>query len=146
MSKFNLLKPLQLATGPSIALLLLRLVVGLAFIYHGYGKIPRGVFSWMPQESGIPGVFQMLAVVAECGGGVAWMLGLVTPLASVGLLVTMVVAVYYHASAGHPFVGAGGGPSYELAAVYLCVSLLLLLAGPGRFSLDRVFFGERGGA
>jgi putative oxidoreductase len=49
-----------------------------------------------------------------------------------------------HATVLHdPFVALKGGPSYELASVYLCVAVLLLLAGPGRFSVDRVVFGEK---
>jgi putative oxidoreductase len=40
-------------------------------------------------------------------------------------------------------VALQGGRSWELAGVYLCVAVLLLLAGPGRFSVDRVVFGEK---
>ena len=36
---------------------------------------------------------------------------------------------------GHPFVSQGG-PSYELALVYLAVAGLLLVSGPGKFSVD----------
>jgi uncharacterized membrane protein YphA (DoxX/SURF4 family) len=37
-----------------------------------------------------------------------------------------------------------GGPSYELAALYLAVSLLALIAGPGKLSLDAKLFGRCG--
>jgi putative oxidoreductase len=99
----------------------------------------------MGPDATIPGIFQALAAISEFGGGIAWMLGLLTPLFSFGLLCTMVMAVRLHAFVlKDPFVASGpGGGSYELAAVYLCVALLLLFAGPGRFSLDRALFGER---
>ncbi len=127
----------------SAGVLLLRLVAGWAFILHGYGKI-RDPFGWMGPEAAVPGVFQALAAVSEFGGGFAWMLGLLTPLASLGLACTMTVAVWMHVTVLHdPFVALRGGRSYELAGVYLCVAVLLLLAGPGRFSLDRVVFGEK---
>lgn len=125
------------------ALLLLRLVAGLAFAHHGWGKIQQP-FDWMGPEATMPAFFQLLAAVAEFGGGIAWMLGLLTPLASLGLACTMVVAVWFHAfERGDPFVAAGPAPSYELAAVYLCIAVQLLLGGPGSFSADRLVFGPR---
>jgi putative oxidoreductase len=138
----RLFKPLRLSARASAGLLILRLVAGLAFMFHGYGKI-QNPFGWMGPNADVPGVFQALAAVSEFGGGIAWMLGLLTPLASFGLTCTMTVAVWMHATVLHdPFVSLQGGRSYELAGVYLCVSVLLLLAGPGRFSVDRVVFGE----
>jgi len=127
----------------SAALLVLRLVAGLAFVLHGWGKIQHP-FDWMGPDATVPAVFQLLAAVAEFGGGIAWMLGLLTPLASLGLLCTMVVAFWFHAfERGDPFVPSGPGPSSELAAVYLAVSVLFLLGGPGLFSADRMVFGPR---
>ena len=137
------LKPLRQSARVSAGLLLLRLVAGAAFLYHGYGKI-QNPFGWMGPDAGFPGVIQALAALSEFGGGLAWMLGLLTPLASFGLACTMTVAVWMHAAVLHdPFVALQGGRSYELASVYLCVAVLLLLAGPGRFSVDRVAFGEK---
>ena len=139
----KLFKPLRQPISISTALLLLRLVVGLAFMFHGYTKI-QNPFGWMGEKASIPGFFQGLAAIAEFGGGLAWMLGLVTPLASFGLACTMSVAVWMSATVFHlPFVSKGGGGSCELASVYLCVAVLLFVAGPGRFSVDRLLFGER---
>ncbi len=123
------------------ALLLIRLVAGLAFVCHGWGKI-QNPFGWMGPDAFAPGLFQSLAALSEFGGGLAWILGLLTPIASLGIGCTMAVAVCMHAFLrGDPFVSAGGA-SYELAAVYLCLSILLIAAGPGRFSLDANIFGR----
>jgi putative oxidoreductase len=103
---------------PDIALLLIRVVAGLAFMMHGWGKI-QNPFGWMGPDAFAPGIFQALA--------------------------TMSVAFFFHAvMKGDPFVG-NGGPSYELAALYFCVALLLIAVGPGRLSVDRQLFGPRSG-
>ena len=136
-------QPPRLSAGVSAGLLVLRLLAGLAFLIHGYPKI-QNPFGWMPPSTGFPGLFQALAAVSEFGGGLAWVLGLLTPLASFGLACTMAVAVWMHTAVMRdPFVALQGGRSWELAGVYLCVAVLLLLAGPGRFSVDRVVFGEK---
>lgn len=90
-----------------------------------------------------PPVLQAAAALSEFGGGIALVLGLLTPLAALGIGATMSVAVFLvHLKMGHPFV-AQGGPSYELAAVYLAAAILFLLVGPGRLSLDALLFGRR---
>lgn len=137
----RIFRPLPVSGRVSTGLLILRVVAGLAFMFHGWGKIqnPTG---WMGPNANIPGVFQALAAISEFGGGLFWILGLLTPLASLGLACTMAVAVWMHATVLHdPFVAQGPGKgSYELASIYLCVALLLLFAGPGRFSLDNAIF------
>lgn len=127
--------------GPgSIGLLLLRLVVGGAFVLHGLPKIQKP-FSWMGDA--FPGFLQALAALSEFGGGLALILGLLTPVAMFGLICTMIVAVFTHVMRGDPWVGQGG--SYELAALYLMIGLLFVLLGPGRFSLDALLFGKNSG-
>lgn len=125
----------------SVGLLLLRLVMGAAFVFHGWAKIqtPMG---WMGPEAAVFGVFQALAAVAEFGGGCALIVGLLTRLASLGIASVMIVAIgMVHGPMGHPFVSKTGGPSWELAAVYLACAILFLLLGPGRFSFDALLFG-----
>ncbi len=131
------------STFSDLALLFLRVVAGVAFMLHGWGKI-QNPFGWMGPDAFAPGIFQALAALSEFGGGLAWILGLLTPLASLGIASTMAVAFSFHAVVrGDPFVSMTGGPSFELAAIYFCIALLLIAAGPGRVSLDRSFFGPR---
>jgi putative oxidoreductase len=126
----------------AVGLLLLRLVAGAAFLVHGSGKI-QAPFNWMPPEAPVPGFLQALAAVSEFfGGGLGWIAGFLTPLASLGVLATMTVAILSHVGRGDPFVGTGG-PSFELALVYWAIAVLMLLIGPGRFSLDAQLFRRR---
>lgn len=119
-------------TRVSVALFLLRLVAGIGFVLHGFGKI-QAPFSWMGPEAPVPGFLQFLAALSEFGGGLAWILGLLTPLSSAGILVTMSVAAMVHVQKGDGFV-----QGYELALLYWVIALLLICAGPGRFSLDAI--------
>ena len=146
MAKSSLWTAFRVPVQPTVAstaLLLLRLVAGSAFILHGWPKIqnPAG---WMGPGSTIPGFFQVLAAVSEFGGGIAWVLGILTPLASLGIASTMTVAVYMHMIVmKDPFVNLTGKSSYEPALVYLVIALALLALGPGKLSADRALFGER---
>ncbi|MDB4971948.1 MAG: hypothetical protein JWN48_289 [Myxococcaceae bacterium] len=127
----------------SIAVLLLRLVTGVAFLFHGWGKI-QNPLHWLDQMPGHPpGFLQALAAVAEFGGGLGLVLGLLTPLCCAGIVATMLVALYVHISAGDPFVSSTGGRSFELAAVFLVSAIVLLLLGPGRYSLDQRLLGKK---
>lgn len=125
----------------SLTLLALRVVAGAAFMHHGWRKI-QNPFGWMGESAFAPPVLQALAALSEYGGGLAWVLGLFTPLASVGIAATMAVATWRHAVVrGDPFYGRDG--SYELALTFFCVALVLFALGPGRIALDRLLFGER---
>lgn len=135
----------RFAVGPvALALLIVRVVAGLAFMFHGWPKIqnPTG---WMGPNAPMPGILQALAATSEFCGGFAWIIGALTPLASLGIFSTMGVAIYTHAIVrGDPFVGRG--TSYELALVYLTIAVLLVLVGPGQYSVDAVLFGKKRGA
>jgi putative oxidoreductase len=126
-----------------LALLMIRLAAGAAFMMHGWPKI-QNPFGWMGPDGFAPAGIQALAALSEFGGGLAWILGLLTPLASLGIAFTMGVAVATHAvMRGDPYVSMTGGPSSELATIYFCIALVLLAMGPGKYSLDRVIPGSR---
>ena len=141
MSLRNILAVPDRPAPTVLALLLLRSVMGVAFLFHGWGKI-QNPFGWMGPDGFAPPVFQALAALSEFGGGASLVVGLLTPLACLGIGSTMAAALWQHAVVrGDPFVGRGG--SYELASVYLCIVLVFLTMGPGRFALDRLIFGKR---
>jgi putative oxidoreductase len=127
----------------SVGLLVLRIVTGLAFVMHGWGKI-QNPFHWMDQmPDAPPGVLQGLAAVAEFGGGIALIIGFLTPAAAFLIACTMAVALAkVHLPAGDPFVSQGG-PSLEPAAGYLAQMIMFLLVGPGTLSADACLFGKK---
>jgi putative oxidoreductase len=126
-----------------VALLLVRFVVGIAFMHHGYGKIQHPL-SWMGPDSTYPGFFQALSAISEFIGGGALALGFLTRISAFGIICNMAVAVHLHlVKMGDPFVSSTGGSSYEHALLFLVTGILFLFTGPGRFSLDQLIFWKK---
>ncbi len=126
----------------AIGLLIVRLVFGLGIMMHGGHKIVHP-FNWMGENAPVPAILQALAALSEFGGGLALILGLLTPLAMLGLASTMFVAIAtVHLPAGDPFVSQGGR-SFEPAALYLAVALMSIITGPGTLSFDAIIFSDR---
>jgi putative oxidoreductase len=157
-----LVRPSLTEPLPSFGLLVMRVVAGTAMMLHGAPKLLMPT-SWMG-ESTVPGLLQLLAAFAEFFGGLAWLLGLLTPLASLGIIVTMVTGIALaHIPGGDPLIrltvtgdpngggtpwgglpvwlvrADGGGPgsgSSELALLFMGIGVVLTSVGAGRFSLD----------
>jgi putative oxidoreductase len=136
------------ATGrTALALLALRLVGGVAMAFHGWGKIQKPT-TWMEGKFDDPfwPPLQAAAAVSEFVGGIALAVGLVTPLWCLGILATMAVALEHHIGRGDPFVIKGTAKgTWELAALHATVATSVLLAGPGRWSIDFFLFGRSRG-
>ena len=123
----------------SVGLLILRLVVGTAFILHGLPKI-QNPMHWMGDK--VSPVLQLASAIAEFGGGIALIIGFLTPIAAAALVINMIFALtLVHLPKGDKFVNPGGG-SFELPLVYLAVMIALIATGPGRYSLDALLWGS----
>ncbi len=126
----------------ALFLLVLRIQIGLAFVFHGWPKI-QDPFGWMGAGSGYSEFMLALAAIAEFVGGVCLTVGLVTRLSALGIACTMFVAMMHHMSDGGSFVGGKG--SWELPALYLTLAVVFVFLGPGRSSVDAVIFKKKGG-
>jgi putative oxidoreductase len=124
----------------SVALGLIRMIVGLVFVVHGAQKIfiyhYAGVVAVFHQM-GIPApeVSAAFAMAAEFVGGLLLLSGLYTRLAAIPVAFTMLVAitqVHWHAG----FFAQGGGFEYPLTL--LVANLALLIGGGGAFALDNL--------
>ena len=121
------------------ALLLVRVVVGVTMMAHGYnhwrggGRI-AGTARWFSGLGLKYGVLQAwMSVVTELGAGLLLILGLLTPLACAAVISVMLIAgLLAHRPNGF-FVFRDG---YEYVLVITVVCLALAALGPGRLSVD----------
>lgn len=124
-----------------LALLILRVVVGLIVAAHGAQKLfgawggpgMAGFTGWLGSMRLQPApLWAWLAALAEFGGGILMVLGLLNPLGALGVAATMLMAII---SAHWPkFFAANNG--LEFALTLLAAAVAIVLAGPGAYSLD----------
>jgi len=134
----------------NLALVALRVVLGVVFVVHGAQKL----FGWFG-GGGIDGTAQffaslglnpseplaLLSGAGELVGGLMMVLGVLVPLSALVLAVDMVVAILFRAI-NLGFISGGG---VELNPLILAIILALVLLGPGRYSLEALIRrGRRG--
>jgi len=125
-----------------IALLIIRVVLGLAIARHGTEKL----FGWFGGYgiAGTAGFFEQLgwrpgrlfvlgAIAGELGGGLLTLFGLGGPIGPALIIMVMLVAIFsVHISKG--FAAANGG--YELNTMYILAALAPAF-NLGAYALDR---------
>jgi putative oxidoreductase len=133
-----------------LAVLILRLFLGFAFLMHGSQKL-LGAFGG-GGISGVAGMLTKLGVepaqiwawvlsITEFVGGVCVFFGFLTRFWAAGLVIDMAVAILKgHVSNGF-FAGKNG---FELPLAFGVMALVILLTGPGSLSVDRATGIEKG--
>jgi len=137
------LRMLMFPTTPNrrlaLALLILRVFVGIAFIQHGSGKLMHP--AEFAAEFGIPVWLGLATMLTQLIGGILLILGALTPLAALGIAGTMITATVFLIQRGEPFINPAGH-SWENSAFYLTAGICLALSGAGPWSLDAWLFGR----
>jgi putative oxidoreductase len=119
-------------------LLLLRVGIGVMFIYHGYSKFFGGPQAWTGLGGAMgylgikfaPAFWGLMAAAAEFLGGILLIVGLGFKVILPLMFIDMVVAATMH-------FATKGGMSVASHAIELAIVFLsLIFIGPGKLSLD----------
>ena len=126
-----------LPLNTDLALLILRVVLGIIMIYHGWPKLTDlgGTIEGMA-GMGIPApaVAAIFATVAEFVGGLLMLVGAFTDIAGLMFAIDMLGAItFVHAKNG--FSVAKGGVEWPL--LLAAAALAIALSGPGGYAVGR---------
>ncbi|MCK9875621.1 MULTISPECIES: DoxX family protein [Frankia] len=128
-------------TSPDTAALVLRIIVGLTLIAHGYNHIfggggIKGTAGWFQSMGLRPGIVHAwMSGLVELAAGAGLIVGFLTPFAAGAIIGTMVVAgITAHRTNGFFIFRPGQGYEYVLFIAVVCAAIGIL--GPGKASLD----------
>jgi putative oxidoreductase len=132
----------KLGNYRNFGLLIIRVGLGIMFIYHGYPKLTGGVKTWemiggATSTVGIhffPVVWGLLAALAETVGGFLLIIGLAFRPACLFLLINLTVASLFHLHQSGP---EGGLMAASHAIEDAIMFAGLLFVGPGKYSVDK---------
>ena len=124
-----------------LGLLLLRVALGVIFIFHGYPKLFTNTHQTMQffEHSGLPGYFVYIAGVFEFFGGIMLIVGLFTRLAGLLLAGEMFVALW---KVHGLFANPKAVENYQFPLAVAAGAFALATVGAGLISIDHVVFGE----
>ena len=124
-----------------LGLLLLRIALGVVFMYHGFPKLfgDTAVYTRAFASYGLPGYVSYVAGIIELFGGALLLLGLFTRPAALLLTAAMAVALWK--------IGLARGllavSEYEFHLALLAASFALTTTGAGALSLDYAIFRQK---
>ena len=129
----------KLGNYKNFGLLIIRIGLGIMFIYHGFPKLMGGVKSWEGVGAAmkyvgihfLPVVWGLLSAVVETFGGFLLIIGLAFRPVCLLLVINLIVAALTH-------FGKGDGISGAAHAIEDAVMFAgLLFVGPGKYSVDK---------
>lgn len=130
--------PLTNSKQQDLAIMLLRVGVGVIFIYAGWGKLTgiegtQGFFGNIGIP--LPGIMAWVVAIVEFVGGLLILLGAYTKIPHLLLAFIMLVAIITTK------LGDGFGAA-RLDFMLLLANLALFLLGSGRYSIDDILSGK----
>jgi putative oxidoreductase len=142
-----------LQTDDAWSSLVLRVTLGLVMLPHGAQKVFgwfggfgfSGTMGFFTSQLHIPAVLAFLVIMAESVGAVMLIIGLVTRFAALGIACVMVGAIWLvHLPNGFfmNWFGKQAGEGFEYHLLALAMSVALMIAGSGKWSVDRAITAE----
>jgi putative oxidoreductase len=141
-------------TDDDVAALLMRLALGIVFFAHGAQKVlgwfggygPSATLGAMTKQ-GLPAALVVLVMIAEFGGSIGLILGLLTRVAALGVGCVMLGAIItVHSKVGFfmNWMGNQKGEGFEYHLLALGLAIALIIKGGGLFSIDRALSSGNG--
>lgn len=123
----------------NFGLLIIRIGLGIMFIYHGFPKLAGGLKGWetlgtATKYVGInffPVFWGLMSALTETFGGFMILIGLAFRPVCLLLLINLGIAVFYHIGQGQGIMGA----SHAIEDAVMFAGLLFV--GPGKYSVDK---------
>ncbi len=124
-----------------LALLVLRLVLGIIMIAHGWGKVFGGLSHHVQMVSnlGLPGWLAYFSAAAEFFGGILVVAGLLTRCAALAIIIDMTVAIWKV----HWKNGLMGDHGYQFPLAVAAIAFALIFFGAGPIAFDSLRGGGR---
>lgn len=140
-------------TDNDVAPFILRILLGIVFFPHGAQKVLgwfggngfSGTMGFFTGNLGVPVVFALLAILAEFLGPLGLITGFLTRIAAFGIACNMVVAVFMlHLQNGFFMNWSGNqkGEGFEYHILVVAITIVLMIKGGGRWSLDGLLSGR----
>lgn len=129
----------NLGNYKNFGLLIIRIGLGLMFIYHGFPKLAGGENGWAEIGSStkyvgitfLPVFWGLMAAIVETFGGFMLILGLAFRPVCLLLIINMVVAALSQLGQNQGLMGA----SHAIEDAVMFAGLLFV--GPGKYSVDK---------
>lgn len=137
-----------LHTNDDIGLFIARITLGIVILPHGLQKL-LGMFGGAGFSgtvdffvgSGLPAAAAILIIIAESFGALGLILGFLSRLAALGITLIMLGAIFMvHIQNGFfmNWFGNQAGEGFEYHLLALGLSLVVLIKGGGKWSVDRM--------
>ncbi|WP_439695069.1 DoxX family protein [Mucilaginibacter sp. AW1-7] len=129
----------NLGNYKNFGLLIIRVGLGVMFIYHGYPKLMGGPKEWTELGGSmkyigihfLPMVWGLLAAVTELLGGFLLIIGLAFRPVCILLFINLVIAALMHLRTG----GGLGDAAHAIEDAIVFAGLIFI--GPGKYSVDK---------
>lgn len=129
-----------------LALVVMRLALGLIMVAHGYHKVFGGLhpYAQFVSSLGIPSWLGYVSAVVEFFGGILVLAGFFTRATAFAICIDLAVAlwrVHWH----NGLMGSPDRPGYEFPLAAATLAFALIFFGAGPISLDHVLRGGGSG-
>ena len=125
----------QLARFTDLALLLMRLMVGLVFVTSGYSHLKDSAAR--AKDIGMSKVFTIFLGAAEVAGGLGVAFGVLTQLAAFGLILIMIGAIQKKIFVWHTGFWGENASGWHYDLILIVMNLVIAFTNGGGYVLMR---------